>query len=57
VVEDGGFLDPGKVDFELEARLAGDEVRGKMKGEEEGDERGEESDPVGQLEAVGHERD
>ena len=41
VVEDGGILDPGKVDFKLEAGLAGDEVRGKMKREEEGDERGE----------------
>ena len=41
VVEDGGILDPGKVDFELEAGLAGDEVRGKMEREHEGDERGE----------------
>ncbi len=30
VVEDGGILDPGNVALELEAGLAGDEVRGKM---------------------------
>ena len=56
VVEDGGVLDPGDVDFELKAGLAGDEVRGKMEREEEGDERGEEGDPVGELGAVGQKR-
>ena len=57
VVEDGGALDPGDVALELEAGLAGGEVRGKMQREDEGDERGEQGDPVGQLGAVGQERD
>ena len=57
VVVDGGVLDPGNVDFELEAGLAGDEVRGKMQREDEGDERGEERDPVGQFGAIGQKRD
>ena len=57
VVEDGGVFDPGNVVLKLEAGLAGDEVRGKMQREQEGDERGEQGDPVGQLGAVGQERD
>ena len=57
VVADGGALDPGNVDFKLEAGLAGDKVRGKMEREEERDERGEERDPVGQFGAIGYKRD
>jgi hypothetical protein len=49
VVEDGGALDPGNVDFELEADLAGDKVRGKMESEEQSEERGESAIQLGSL--------
>ncbi len=52
-----GLSIQGTLLLELEAGLAGDEVRGKMEREEECDERGEERDPVGKFGAIGQERD
>ena len=42
-------LDPGPIEFELEAGLARDEMSGQMQREAEGDERREQRDPVGQF--------
>ena len=56
VIEDCGALNPRLIDLKLEAALPGDKMRRQMKRKHEADERRQQCDPVGQLPAVGHQR-